>query len=165
MRGKLGAGLLSGAAAGAAGTTVLNAVTYLDMVWRARPASGAPQLSAERLARQTGLTVPGEGQERDNRLAGLGPLLGLATGVGLGAVSGAVLGVTRRVVPPALLSAMLGGAAMAGSDVPMALLGVTDPSSWTPAGWAADIVPHLAYGAVTAAVLSALLGRRPSRLS
>jgi hypothetical protein len=32
-------GLARGAAAGAAGTTALNAVTYLDMAVRARPAS------------------------------------------------------------------------------------------------------------------------------
>jgi hypothetical protein len=35
-------GVLRGAAAGAAGTTALNAVTYLDMVVRGRPASDAP---------------------------------------------------------------------------------------------------------------------------
>jgi hypothetical protein len=43
MRGLL-AGMLLGAAAGAAGTTMLNTVTYLDMVARARPASTTPCL-------------------------------------------------------------------------------------------------------------------------
>jgi hypothetical protein len=35
-------GVLHGAAAGAAGTTALNAVTYLDMLIRARPESTTP---------------------------------------------------------------------------------------------------------------------------
>jgi len=36
------------------------------------------------------------------------------------------------------------------------VLGVTDPRTWSRADWVSDIVPHLAYGAVTASVLSAL---------
>ncbi|HEV7623003.1 MAG TPA: hypothetical protein VGO26_02625 [Amnibacterium sp.] len=39
-----------GSAAGADGTTALNAVAYLDMVLRARPASSTPETSVERLA-------------------------------------------------------------------------------------------------------------------
>jgi hypothetical protein len=45
---------------------------------------------------------------------------------------------------------------MAASDVPMAALGVTDPTTWKPTEWLADMVPHVAYGAATAAVLAAL---------
>ncbi len=38
--------LLAGVAAGAAGTTALNAVTYLDMATRARPAGSTPDDTA-----------------------------------------------------------------------------------------------------------------------
>lgn len=40
-------GLLRGAAAGAAGATVLNAVTYLDMAVRGRPSSSTPEQLVE----------------------------------------------------------------------------------------------------------------------
>ena len=39
---ELGTRLLAGIAAGAAGTTALNATTYLDMALRGRPASRTP---------------------------------------------------------------------------------------------------------------------------
>lgn len=39
---------------------------------------------------------------------------------------------------------------MLGANGPMAGLGVTDPRSWSAGDWAADVVPHLAYGLVTA---------------
>lgn len=39
----------------------------------------------------------------------------------------------------------------------MTVLGVTDPRSWSVGAWVSDVVPHLAYGAVTAAVLRRLL--------
>ncbi|MCP9968874.1 hypothetical protein LUX57_29935 [Actinomadura madurae] len=42
--------LTRGLAAGAAGTTALNLVTYLDMAVRGRPASSTPEQSVERLA-------------------------------------------------------------------------------------------------------------------
>jgi hypothetical protein len=41
--------VLTGAAAGAAGTTGLNAVTYMDMAGRGRPVSGAPEDTVDRL--------------------------------------------------------------------------------------------------------------------
>nr|MDQ3307779.1 hypothetical protein [Actinomycetota bacterium] len=59
--------LLLGAAAGAAGTTALNAVTYADMVWRARPASSTPEDTVERLSDAVGVEVPGDGDDRANR--------------------------------------------------------------------------------------------------
>jgi hypothetical protein len=37
----------------------------------------------------------------------------------------------------------------------MTALGVTDPRSWDATSWLSDVIPHLAYGAVTAAVLTA----------
>ncbi|HKS44302.1 MAG TPA: hypothetical protein VJT49_04145, partial [Amycolatopsis sp.] len=80
--------LLKGALAGAAGTTALNATTYLDMAVRARPASETPQQAVDELANRSGLPVPGGGEDKQNRLAGLGLLTGIATGVGVGMVSG-----------------------------------------------------------------------------
>lgn len=37
---------------------------------------------------------------------------------------------------------------MAATDGVSTALGATDPRSWAAADWAADVVPHLAYGAV-----------------
>ena len=149
--------LLSGAAAGAAGTTALNAVTYVDMALRGRPASSTPEDTVERLAGSAGVAVPGEGQTRDNRLSGLGALTGIATGVAVGALAG--LAVRGRDPSLPALSLLVGGAAMAGSNVPMTALRVTDPRSWSAADWVSDLVPHLAYGLVTAALARRLVSR------
>src|SRR5690348_11804704 len=139
--------LMLGAAAGAAGTTALNAVTYLDMAWRARPSSSTPQQMVEKGAEAVGVDIPGEGEERENRLAGLGPLAGIGVGVGVGLAYGLLD--TLRLRPPRTLGTLLaGGAAMAGSALPMAVTGVTDPWSWDATSWASDVVPHIAYGAV-----------------
>jgi hypothetical protein len=45
---------------------------------------------------------------------------------------------------------------MAVGNGPMTVLGVTDPRTWSPADWAADVAPHLAYAAVCALTLDAL---------
>jgi hypothetical protein len=42
---------------------------------------------------------------------------------------------------------------MALTDGVMSALGVTDPTEWTPVDWTADLLPHLAYGLVTAVAL------------
>ncbi|MDP9407093.1 MAG: hypothetical protein M3P95_04185, partial [Actinomycetota bacterium] len=76
--------LLRGAAAGAAGTTALNAVAYLDMVVRGRAASSTPELTVEKLAEKAHVSIPGDEQTRQNRLQGLGPITGLVAGVGVG---------------------------------------------------------------------------------
>ena len=146
--------LMLGAAAGAAGTTALNAVTYLDMAWRARPSSSTPQQVVEKLAASFDLGIPGEGEERQNRLSGLGPLAGIATGVGVGLAYGLLD--TVRLRPPKALGMLLAGAgAMAGSVLPMSATGVSDPSTWDTTAWASDIVPHLAYGAAVAWTMDA----------
>jgi len=44
---------------------------------------------------------------------------------------------------------------MALSDVPLSLLGISDPASWSAKDWASDVVPHLAYGAITSCGLRA----------
>lgn len=150
--------LLAGAAAGAAATTALNAVTYADMAWRGRPASETPQETVEKLAAKANLTVPGEGDTHSNRLSGLGALSGIATGVGVGVAYGVLDALHVR---PSLLVGGVGAGltAMAASDATMAKLGVTDPSSWSLQDWASDAVPHLAYGLVLAATFEAAARR------
>ncbi len=148
-------GLLLGAAAGAAGTTALDTATYLDMAVRGRPTSSTPQRTVERLAEVGHVEVPGEGETRENRVSGLGPLTGILAGVATGAALGLARGAGWRPRGPVAALAAAAGAVLAG-DGPMTLLGVTDPRTWPASSWAADLVPHLAYGAVTAAVLDRL---------
>jgi len=146
---------LRGAAAGAAGTTALNAVTYLDMAVRGRPASGTPAQTVEKLAGLAHVDIPGTGSTRDNRIEGLAPLAGLATGVGLGLVLGLVRAAGWRPGPVAG-TAVAAAVALVGANGPMTAVGVTDPSTWSVTDWVSDVVPHLAYGAVTAIVLDGL---------
>ena len=147
--------LWRGAAAGAAGTTALNAVTYLDMAIRGRPASSTPEQTVERIARKAGTDIPGQGEQREARVQGTAPLLGILTGIG----AGLVLGAARRLGfrPPAVVDVLAATAlATLGGNGPMTLLGVTDPKKWSATDWAADLAPHLAYGVVTASTMHAL---------
>lgn len=139
--------LAAGIAAGAVGTVALNVATYLDMTVRGRPASSAPADAAGKLADLAGADL-GDEEEAPNRREGLGALLGLVTGLGVGAAYGLVRGLVH--VPLPVAAGCLGAAAMAGSDLPMTALGLTDPREWDAASWASDIVPHLAYGAAAA---------------
>src|SRR3954454_18663366 len=82
--------MLRGAAAGAAGTTALNIVTYLDMALRGRPASTTPERTVEGLAPPAPLSSPGEGERRARRVEGLGALTGVRSGVGVGGLFGLV---------------------------------------------------------------------------
>ncbi|MDP9443932.1 MAG: hypothetical protein M3P83_06130 [Actinomycetota bacterium] len=154
--------LWRGAAAGAAGTTALNAVTYLDMAARGRPSSSTPEQTVEKLADKTGVGIPGDDDARQNRLQGLGPLMGLAAGVGTGVVFGLIRGAGWRPGPLGGTAATT-GAVLVAANGPMTVLGVTDPRSWPPSAWAADLVPHLAYGFVAAATLAALDDRDRDR--
>jgi hypothetical protein len=149
------AGMLRGAAAGAAGTTALNAVSYLDMAIRGRPTSSAPEDTVTALADKTGISIPGDGDTRTNRIAGLGPLAGLVTGIGVGALLGAARAAGWR---PGLGIAAItaAAAAMLGSDGPMTALGISDPRTWAAEDWLADVIPHLAYGLATAGVAHGL---------
>jgi hypothetical protein len=150
---------VAGMAAGVAGTTALNAVTYADMAWRGRPSSSAPSEAVERAAKRLNVTVPGDGEERENRVSALGALAGIATGAAAGAAYGAARAFGWR--PPVLLGGLITAAvAMAGADGPLVALDVTDPGSWSAADWLSDAVPHLAYGIVTAGTYAAL---RPAR--
>lgn len=149
-------GTVRGALAGAAGTTALNAATYLDMALRARPASDSTTELVERIADRAHVTIPGDKDEHSNRVQGLGPLSGIAVGVTVGAVAGLVhRALARRghSVPAAAAVPLLGATAMALSDVPLKLLGISDPAAWAAKDWASDAIPHLLYGVVTYSVL------------
>jgi len=150
-------GILRGAAAGAAGVTALDAVTYADMAGRARAASGTPQRTVATIASRIGHPVGGDPETRANRLTGLGTLSGIVTGVGVGAAFGLLRGIGLR--PPIWAGSLLvGGLAMIAADVPMAGLRVSDPRTWSGTDWVADIVPHLAYGFTTYTALVAMEG-------
>lgn len=152
--------LLRGLAAGAAGTTAINAATYLDMVARGRPASTSPEetvRSAERVA-GTSLGSETEKSAGENRRTGVGALLGIASGLSAGLLHSALRDRLPRA-PTALLALGTAAAANAGTVVPMTALGVTQPREWPASSWATDLVPHLVFGVVTAASYD-LFGRR-----
>jgi hypothetical protein len=75
--------------------------------------------------------------------------MGYVTGLGVGTLYG-VLRLGKDHVPLPIAGIGLGAAAMAGSDVPIASLGVSDPTTWSRTDWLSDAIPHLAYGIVTA---------------
>jgi hypothetical protein len=151
--------LLRGVAAGAAGTTALNAATYLDMVLRGRPASSTPEKSVEQLSDSTGVPVPGDDKHRQNRVSGLGALTGMLTGTAVGAAYGAAHDLGWRPSLPIAVAAST-AAAMVGSSAPMTLLGITDPRKWSASDWLSDLVPHVAYGLTTVATY-ALTNQKP----
>jgi hypothetical protein len=144
--------LWAGAAAGAAGTTALNVITYSDMAIRGRPASTTPAQTVQALARLVHATIPGGGMTQPNRIDGLGALTGLAAGVGIGVLLGLLRWAGWR--PGRTVSAVAATiGALIGTNGPMTVLGVTNPLSWGPVGWIADVIPHIGYGVVTALVL------------
>ncbi|WP_233526239.1 hypothetical protein [Actinomadura spongiicola] len=143
---------INGVIAGAVGTSALNATTYLDMAVRARGGSSTPQDTVQKMADDVRVGL-GEGEKAENRKEAIGALLGFATGVGA-ALCYAPL--ARRRVPWPVGVLALGGLAMAGSNVPMTALGVTDPREWSASSWMSDVVPHLVYGAATYAAYQRL---------
>ncbi|WSM37443.1 hypothetical protein OG776_03315 [Streptomyces sp. NBC_01689] len=154
-------GLMYGAAAGAAGTTALDTVSYCDIALRGRPASSTPEVTVRRLSQRLHVPIPGEGDKQDNRVAGLGPLTGYAAGLGMGAVLGAARAAGWCPGRPAHYAVAAAGA-LVGTNGPMTVLRVTDPRTWSAVDWVSDIVPHLAYAVVTVAVLERMMpaGRR-----
>jgi uncharacterized membrane protein len=155
MTGTFSRGLI----AGAAGTVALHAATYLDMAVRGRPASTVPQQLVDAVAGVAGTAVPGRGATRDARRRGLGELAGIANGVGLGVVFSLVRSAGVRMPFP-VGAVVKGAAALAATDVPVAVLGVSDPRTWSREDWIADALPHLAYGAVAQAVVAGLPTRQ-----
>jgi hypothetical protein len=145
---------LRGAAAGAAGTTALHAVTYLDMAVRGRAGSSTPEDTVEKLAGKAHVTIPGDQQKRANRLQGLGPLLGLGAGIGIGVATGLARAAGFRSQPVVGTLLTTAGVLVAGNG-PMTVLGVTDPRTWSATDWASDVVPHLAYAVVVTTTLDA----------
>jgi len=148
--------VIRGVASGALGTVALNITTYLDMAIRGRATSPVPGQDVETLARLAGVDLSGGGSEQtaDNRKEGIGALLGYLTGCSIGAVYGLVRPQAPHVpVPVAALAVGLG--AMAATDGVTTLMGNSDPRDWSAGEWAMDIVPHIAYGAATAAAFEA----------
>jgi hypothetical protein len=145
---------LRGAAAGAAGTTALNAVTYLDMAGRGRGTSSTPEQTVEALAEKAHLSIPGEGETRENRLQGLGALTGIVAGIGLGVLVGLARAAGFRS-QPLVGTALTTAGVLVATNGPMTVLGITDPRTWSTTDWVSDIVPHLAYAAVVTTTMDA----------
>jgi hypothetical protein len=150
-----------GLCAGAAGTTALNLLTYFDMLLTGRPASSTPAEIVRRLAEQVHceeFAQPDDKAPEDIKAkrSTIGTLLGYANGLGIGMVAAMLYPVTRPAGKYAN-AALIGLAAMAASDVPMARLGVSDPKTWSKIDWLRDLVPHLAYGLATVSALEQLV--------
>jgi hypothetical protein len=153
-------GALIGAVAGAVGTVALDITTYADMAIRGRSSSGAPSQMVSILAKVVGLPLSSQGvgsedQTAQNRESGLGALLGYVNGLGVGVAYG-LLRSRQDDIPIPLAGIGVGLAAMAASDIPLIALRVSNPKTWGFSGWAADAIPHLVYGLVTAIVYEAL---------
>jgi hypothetical protein len=154
-------GLILGAIAGAAGTMALDYASYIDMALRGRAPSDLPAEVIRRLAVKAGipsLSVPSDDADdaTKNRRSALGALSGYKVGIVLGALYGMASYPSTKDRGIVLRSILLCALAMAASDVPSTLLEATNPSEWGTSGWISDIVPHLAYGAVTAAVFETI---------
>lgn len=145
---------VAGLIAGAAGTTALNAVTYLDMAIRGRPASAVPDETVEKIQTLFGTTGSGGAADTSRRTA-MGALGGIVTGLVVGTAASYARAAGLRLPTPAGAVAT-GLAAMVAADVPITLLGISDPRTWTVADWASDIVPHLVYGAAVQRTLERL---------
>lgn len=164
--------IVAGAVAGAAGVVALNAAGYVDMLIRGRPASDMPARVAGKLADEMGLPLEFDADAditdgaaevddedeavdaADNRREALGALLGMVNGIGIGIAYGILRLILPR--PPAWLAgAAIGAAAMAASDYPATRLGLTEPRDWSATDWASDVLPHMAFGVVTALAFEA----------
>jgi hypothetical protein len=148
-------GLLCGALAGAAGTTALNAITYLDMAARGRPSSELPEQVVDAMAQRRGISL-GEDESASNRRQALAALFGFGVGIGIGMAYGAARTRLRINGLPSAIGLAI--AASAASDGPAAAMGLTDPRAWGVQGWLSDLVPHLGYGIMTAVTFECLSG-------
>ncbi len=149
-----------GMLAGAAGTAVLNATTYADMAIRGRPASELPQNMVKAFAQMAGardLAKPQEelSDEQQQRVNGLGALLGYVDGLGAGAIFGAL---RPNISGASWFWAGLGLAAltMALSEGTATAMGQTNPAEWGVSGWVSDLVPRCFYGWVAAVTFDRL---------
>ena len=133
--------IVLGAAAGATGLVALNIITYADMAVRGRPASSTPAEIAGKIMVRVGVDRDSEDDDEKagNRKTGIGSLMGYVTGLGAGILYGALRVFTTKVpIPVAGIGP--GAAAKAGSDVPIAALGVSGPSTWHRVDWLSDAV-------------------------
>lgn len=147
---------LVGAIAGATGTLALDIVTYADMSIRGRAPSNMPQQLVDRLAKQVGINTADTPSEMvKNRESGIGALMGYSDGL----LAGTLYGMLRpaiRDVPAPVVGVGLGLTVMAMTDGPMTAMKLTDPRQWGMSGWLSDLIPHLAYGMVTAWAVDAM---------
>ena len=60
---------------------------------------------------------------------------------------------------PVLGPVLLGGAAMAATEVSLTRLGLTGPREWDATSWLSDAGPHLAYSVVSYPALRAMSRR------
>ncbi|MDQ2993189.1 MAG: hypothetical protein M3R30_10285 [Candidatus Eremiobacteraeota bacterium] len=154
---KLSNALVRGLAAGAAGSSALNAVGYAEMAVRGRAASETPSKVVQQLAKRTWAAKFGRedaSAPTKHRRSALGSLSGLGVGLGVAVVYALLRSKVR--IPPLVGAFVLGAAAMASSDLPAKRLGVTDPATWSVLDWISDIVPHAAYGLGAAYTLEML---------
>jgi hypothetical protein len=150
-----------GMLAGAFGTFILNAVTYLDMLIRGRQPSSVPSNIAGKLAESAdveSIAEHNQSEEASARRSATGALMGYATGLSAGLAYG-VLRSIGRPAPSPVAGIGVGLAAMAGSDVPATLTKVTNPAKWDRSAWLSDIVPHLAFGLATVSAFEAVASR------
>jgi hypothetical protein len=152
MRRNIALGLL----AGAAGTAALNLVTYLDMALRGRPPSELPAKAVELGTDKANISL-GDEEHAPNRKEALGALLGYLTGLSIGAAFGELR--AHRRVPAGVAAGLLGLGAMAATDIPMTVAGLTDLRTWRTQDWLSDLAPHLTYGAITGLTYEAMAGR------
>jgi hypothetical protein len=108
----------------------------------------------EVLAEKAHVPIPGDEEHRQNRLQGLGPLTGLAAGVGVGVLTGLARAAGFRS-QPLVGTALTTVGVLIGTNGPMTVLGITDPRTWSTTDWVSDVVPHLAYGAVVKTTMDA----------
>ena len=149
-----------GLVAGAVGTTVIEAVTWIDMAVRGRASSDMPRRTVEAGLDALGVEVPGSKAERQHRTEAFGALSGIGAGLGVGVAASAARAMGIRLPGP-LGATATGLGAMALTDVSAQSLGTTDLGSWSAADWASDLVPHLAYGFATTSVLRSMEKRDP----
>jgi hypothetical protein len=150
--------IVVGAIAGAAATSALNIATYADIAVRGRGESDVPSTMVKNVAEAAGVgALASDDETTQHRRSGIGALMGYADGLGVGVAYG-VLRPALRGVPLPLAAVAAGAAAMAVSDVAIAASGASDPRSWSAADWAADAIPHLAYGLALALSFDALAG-------
>src|SRR5690242_17268455 len=120
----LGATIVRGAIAGAAGTVALDVATYADMALRGRPPSEVPDKVVKRTAEEAHLPLTSDDDTTKNRRSGLSAIMGYATGVA-GGIAYALWRRGRREPSGRMTGPALGIAVMAFTDTSSTLAGAT----------------------------------------